>query len=268
MKLSRLAFYGFLGMIVLVLAACFGDKESSEPGQSPVYPLAQETRKEIEEAEVVLPDRNPTEDAKDDTRLANWPEEVRQRLESVARITVEIEGLLKKDNYTRMGSGTLLRDDLVLTALHIFPSFEDLILSKNLVVQVFIGNRIIAGFIPDRSYFEPASDLAVIKLKERLNLVPIPLAKSEPAVGSTLYTFGYAFISRPLALEFRFKGAAWSRGKRYLVVSRSFEHGYSGSPLLNSRGELVGLNEAVTQKGVFGLAISLAYVKKFIEGIK
>lgn len=247
-----------------MLVVCSDDRKNSESISVPVYPLAKDT----EEAEIVSFDSNPIEDVETDTKRANWPEEVRGRLKSVARLTVEVDGLLKKDNYIGVGSGTLLRDDLVLTALHLFPPFEDLILSKNLVVQVFIDNRIIRGFIPERSYFEPGSDLAVIKLRERLSLTPIPLAKKDPEIGSTLYTLGYAFVNRPLALDFRFKGAAWSGGKVYLVVSRSFEHGYSGSPLLNAKGELVGLNDAVTQKGVFGLAVPLEYIKKFIEGIR
>lgn len=263
----RLVKSAFLWWIIIVLSAgCSPDERKnveSDPGPVP-YPLTGKP-----EEETIIPfDQDSIGDAEKDTRLAGWPEEVRGRLRSVARVTVEVEGLLKKDNYTGMGSGTLFREDLILTALHIFPQFEDLILSKNLAVQVFIDNKIIRGFIPNRSYLEPASDLAAIKLRERTRLAPIPLAKNGPEIGSTLYTLGFAFINRPLALDLRFKGAAWSGGKVYLVVSRSFEHGYSGSPLLNFRGELIGLNNAITQKGVFGLAVPLEDIRKFMEGIR
>lgn len=216
--------------------------------------------------DVSVPD--PIKDAEEDVRRAGWPEEVGRSLKSVVRIKVSIEAVLKESNYFSSGSGTLIGDDLVLTTFHLFPVFEELLLSKNLVIDVYAGGQIIKGFFPNSRYYKPASDLAVVKLKERIGFPPVLLAGQKPAIGDLFYSLGYAFFDRPTVLRFSFKGDSWLEERRFLVVSRSFEYGYSGAPMLNSKGELVGIDSLMTPKGVFGLIIPLEYVNKLLEGIR
>lgn len=215
--------------------------------------------------DVSVPDS--IKDAEEDVRRAGWPEEVRRSLRSVLLIKISLAAVLKENNYFAAGSGTLIGNNLVLTTFHLFPVFEELLLNKNLVIDVYAGEQMVKGFFPNNRYYNPAEDLAIVKLKERISFPPIPLARHKPAIGDLFYSLGYAFFDRPTVLDFSFKGDSWFRERRYLVVSRSFEYGYSGAPMLNSKGELVGINSLMSPKGVFGMVIPLEYINKLLEGV-
>lgn len=229
---------------------------------SPLWAKDQEGPAAID---VSVPD--PIKDAEEDVRRAGWPEEVRRSLKSVVRIKVSIKAVVKENNYFAAGSGTLIDSDLVLTTFHLFPVFAELLLSKNLAIDVYAGDRMIKGFFPDSRYYSPLNDLAVIKLKERTDFPPLLLARQKPVIGDLFYSLGYAFFDRPTVLSFSFKGDSWLGKQRFLVVSRSFEYGYSGAPMLNSKGELVGIDSLMTPKGVFGMVIPQEYINKLLEDI-
>lgn len=219
-------------------------------------------------AVVDIPVPDSIKDAEEDARRAGWPVEVWRSLRSVVRIKISQEAVLEKNNYFAAGSGTLIGNDLVLTTFHLFPVFAELLLSKSIVIEVYAGDRMIHGFFPDRRYYNPANDLAVVKLKEKINFPPISLARQKPVIGDIFYSLGYAFFDRPTGLSFNFKGDSRLGERRYLVVSRSFEYGYSGAPMLNSKGELVGINSLMTPKGVFGMVIPLEYINTLLESIR
>ncbi|KKU14770.1 hypothetical protein A3A20_00785 [Candidatus Wolfebacteria bacterium RIFCSPLOWO2_01_FULL_45_19] len=195
------------------------------------------------------------------------PSAVVGRFRAVTPIVVEITAFSKEYNYGSSGSGVLIADDLVLSALHIFPAFEELISSKRLRVRVFINGEIVLGYIPDKRYYDIKSDLVAIKLLEKIPIVPVPIAQNDPAVGETVYSFGYAILDRPVRLNLEYVGDTYNSGQRYLVTTRSYEHGYSGSLLFNARGEAIGVAAMASERGAFGFTVPWETVLEFLKKI-
>ncbi|MBI4119445.1 MAG: trypsin-like peptidase domain-containing protein [Parcubacteria group bacterium] len=206
-------------------------------------------------------------DAEKDAGVNGVPQDVIKHFKAVGPVRVSISALLEDESYEERGSGFLIADDLLLTAFHLFPPFEELLASKKLKIAVFIGGKTVYGHIPDSRYYDAEKDLAVVKLKEKIPIDPIPIAKSDPEIGDKVYTFGFAIIDRPAALVPGYKGAAYNYGVRSLVTSRGFEHGYSGAPLFNERGEAIGVAEAISPSGVFGYSVPWEYVLKLLDKI-
>ncbi|PZG03181.1 peptidase S1, partial [Micromonospora craterilacus] len=98
---------------------------------------------------------------------------------------------------------------------------------------------------------EPASDLAVLKVPPSAGLTPLPLAKpgstrvGEPvlAIGSPLGLPGTVTAGIVSALDRQVR--LGDNRHRAVQTDASINPGNSGGPLVNARGEVVGVNTAI-----------------------
>lgn len=93
---------------------------------------------------------------------------------------------------------------------------------------------------------------------------PIPFAtrvqSEEEVVG-----VGYVFVlgeRHPLPAN----GHVVTATAYFIAIDTPFRQGFSGGPLVNTKGQLVGLNDATDPAHGIGLAISLDAIKAFLAG--
>jgi S1-C subfamily serine protease len=126
---------------------------------------------------------------------------------------------------------------------------------------------------------DPYSDLAVIKIEARKTLVPVVLGdSSELYVGETVLAVGNPFglsgsMTKGIVSQL---GRTLQTSGNYLIVGviqvdAAINPGNSGGPLLNLKGEVVGVNTAIaSMTGEFagiGFAIPSNLVKKVVPAI-
>lgn len=128
--------------------------------------------------------------------------------------------------------------------------------------------------------FEPSKDLAVLKLqapKSKLN--PLPLGRSDNLrVGQSVYAIGNPFgfdqtLTSGVISALGREITARNGRKIYDVIQTdaAINPGNSGGPLLNSSGELIGVNTAIySPSGAYsgiGFSIPVDVVKKIIPDL-
>lgn len=207
------------------------------------------------------------QDAEQDAKLHHWPDAVSKNLQAGVLVQVEISALTPEENHAKLGSGVVVRPNLILTALHLLPPFPELVVSQRLMITVTVYGKEIKGHIPDMRYVDFVHDLALIKLSQPVAIPPVRVALRDPAVGSPLYAFGYSFPDRPATIATDFKGDTQQDGIRYFLVYRGIEFGYSGSMFLNEEGELVGIGNSISPNGAFSLVTPREYVELFLARI-
>ncbi len=177
---------------------------------------------------------------------------------------------------TYVGTGVIVDEaGYILTNSHVINDGT----YKSISVNLYDG-RDVEGTV---LYYEPTLDIAVVKI-EAGGLTAAELGDSdELRIGSYA-----AAIGNPLGMEFE---RSMSQGiisgmNRTITVSSStsssgttmegllqtdatINSGNSGGPLLNSRGEVVGINSAKASSGEgMGFAIPINSVKPIVEQIK
>lgn len=206
-------------------------------------------------------------DAENDAQRNQWPKAVIDRFKAVARVEVHISSLIKGEKYYSEGSGTIVEPHLVLTAFHALPRYDELIMSPRLDIKVFMNGKEYKGRLPCASYYDVVHDLALIELSQKVHINPIPIAKRDPLLGEKLYTIGYSYPERPIALATTYKGHMRATGTQLLLTSPSVEFGYSGAPLLNSAGEMVGTIKSVSQHGIFSSSVSWNHIQDLLAKV-
>ncbi|WP_428897929.1 serine protease [Parelusimicrobium proximum] len=113
------------------------------------------------------------------------------------------------------------------------------------------------------------NDFSLLRVKDKdffKGLSPIKFSPSAPAAREAVYTIGYPETSKtPIFRDGIFK--AYSKDGPFYVVSFSVKQGLSGAPLLNSRGEAVGIIHAVLNKEPGSLAIPSTVINRFLAQI-
>jgi len=134
------------------------------------------------------------------------------------------------------GSGSIFRYQkrlLISTNQHVVG---DAAVVQVKTVQGLIYEGIVRGK-------DATTDLAIVEISTPLNLPALPLQTQVPPIGSTVYALG-----NPIGLEHTFTQGIVSRldpNTDEIQHSAAIAPGSSGSPLLNDRGEAVGVNRAV-----------------------
>ncbi len=165
------------------------------------------------------------------------------------------------------GSGSIISaDGMVLTNAHVVSQ------GGEVKVTLADGQELTADVI---GFGEDGLDLAVLKIRDARNLPTIPIARpGSIQVGQRAFAIGNPFGQFQGTLTIGIVSRI--DGERNLIqTDAAINPGNSGGPLLNSRGELIGVNTAIfTTRGRsggnigIGFAISVDQVPPFLEAVR
>lgn len=164
------------------------------------------------------------------------------------------------------GSGSIITPDgLVLTNAHVVSGSE--------TVEVILadGTKLEADVV---AFGESGLDLAAVKIRGRNNLPTVTIADpTNLAVGQRAFAIGNPFGQ----FQGTFTTGIVSRidqNRGLIQTDTAINPGNSGGPLLNSRGELIGVNSAIfAPRGSegnigIGFAISVDRVQPFLTAVR
>lgn len=165
------------------------------------------------------------------------------------------------------GSGTIISSDgLVLTNAHVIASAR-----RNVATVIMADRRRFRADII--AVADNGLDLAVLKIRDQNNLPTIPIASlNSVKVGQRAFAIG-----NPFGLQGTFTVGIISRidQQRGLIqTDAAINPGNSGGPLLNSRGELIGVNTAIftTRENTgnigIGFAIAVDRIEPFLAAVR
>lgn len=165
------------------------------------------------------------------------------------------------------GSGSIITPDgLVLTNAHVIANAR-----TNVVTVVMADRRRLRADII--AIADNGLDLAVLKIRDQNNLPTIPIANPDSVrVGQRAFAIG-----NPFGLQGTFTTGIISRidSQRGLIqTDAAINPGNSGGPLLNSKGELIGVNTAIftTRENAgnigIGFAISTDRIQPFLTAVR
>ncbi|MEZ2225304.1 MULTISPECIES: trypsin-like peptidase domain-containing protein [unclassified Microcoleus] len=164
------------------------------------------------------------------------------------------------------GSGTIISPDgMVLTNAHVVSAGG----TVNIILSD--GKKVPADVI---GFGEEGLDLAVVKMRGQNNLPTIPLARpGSVKVGQQAFAIGNPFG--------RFQGtftvgivSRIDQQRSLIQTDAAINPGNSGGPLLNSSGELIGVNTSIFTRGQgggnigIGFAISIDKVPAFLTAVR
>jgi len=160
-------------------------------------------------------------------------------------------------------SGIMVSDALVLTADHAVESQEDI----HVVFQD--GNRVSASF----AGHDPGSDLALLQINPPKG-TPAQFTEKEPAVGEIVLALGRPTsggIQASLGVISTIAGPLRSAHggilDSYLRTDAIPYPGFSGGPLVNASGEVIGINTSGLVRGM-SIVIPNMYIHKVVELLK
>lgn len=122
--------------------------------------------------------------------------------------------------------------------------------------------------------FDPAHDLAVIEPQPPLDTRGLPLGDSDAVeVGQSVLAFGSPFglegtLTQGIVSARRDLAAVGGQVRGVIQTDAPINPGNSGGPLVNRRGEVVGVNTAIMSRGGgsngIGFAVPVSYVKELL----
>ncbi len=162
----------------------------------------------------------------------------------------------------------------------VIDATEGLILTNNHVIDQ--AEEVKIQFVEDDDELVPAEiigrdpelDVALLKVKTKMKLTPIALGDSDTidvgeyvlAIGNPL---GYGHTVSHGILSAKGRRNPEFRLGRYLQTDASINPGNSGGPLMNVKGEVIGINNAIDARAQgIGFAIPINMVKKVLPQLK
>ena len=164
------------------------------------------------------------------------------------------------------GSGSIISPDgLILTNAHVVQE------ARTVRVTLADGRRVEGDVI---GFGEAGIDLAAVRLRGQRNLPTVQLARSgSVAVGQRAFAIGNPFG--------RFQGTFTTgivsrvdTNRGLIQTDAAINPGNSGGPLLNSQGQLIGVNSAIFTTGRasgnigIGFAIAIDRVQPFLTAVQ
>ena len=154
------------------------------------------------------------------------------------------------------GSGFII-DGLIITNSHVVSGFKEVVVSaKNL-------KRTIAKVIYDDSYY----DLAFIKVDLQKPKINLKLSTRTVNDGDTTIAVGHPYGLNYTATEGIVSRASRLQGElEYIQIDAAINPGNSGGPLLNTDGEVIGINTFIIQNSNnLGFALPYFYIQDAID---
>ena len=183
---------------------------------------------------------------------------VARALPSVVSVYRRAPDAKKSGTDSGAGAGVIVRGDgRILTSYHLVATAEE--------VEVGLpdGGRHIANILG----VDPEIDLAVLQINAASELAALPFAEdSALRPGDVVFAIGNPFGLRRTATmgivsDVGRRGLGLHQVERFIQTDAAFNPGSSGGPLVNARGELVGINSAVfsRREGAGGLAHGIGF---------
>ena len=167
-----------------------------------------------------------------------------------------------------LGTGFIIdKDGFILTNNHVVEGADE--------IKVKVGDEPeLPATIVGR---DPKTDLALIKINPETPLIPLPLGNSDQLdVGDWVVAIGNPFglgntvTAGIVSAKYRQLGAG--AYDNFIQTDASINPGNSGGPLLNTRGEVIGINSAIfSQSGGsigIGFAIPINMAKDLLPQLK
>ena len=180
----------------------------------------------------------------------------------------------KKQIVQNIGSGFVIADNgLILTNKHVVSDEEA-------EYQIITSDK--KKYDVKKIYRDPLNDLAILKI-DNSSLKPLPLGDSSKlklgqlviAIGTPLGEFTNTVtqgiisgLGRGITAGSVFEGYV-EKLDNVIQTDAAINPGNSGGPLLNSKGEVIGINTAIAQEGQnIGFAIPVNIAKNLIENFQ
>ncbi len=164
-----------------------------------------------------------------------------------------------------LGSGFVIdRKGYIVTNNHVIAEAEEI------KVKLSNGDEFDAEVVGR----DPKTDLALIRIKDAKDLTPLPLGDSENLkVGTWVVAIGSPFGLEQTVTQgiVSAKGRSIGSGPYddYIQTDASINPGNSGGPLLNLKGQVVGINTAIIARGQgIGFAIPIHLAHDIVEQLK
>ncbi|MGD8860791.1 MAG: trypsin-like peptidase domain-containing protein [Myxococcales bacterium] len=171
------------------------------------------------------------------------------------------------------GSGFVAPPDrLVVTNAHVASGAR---FTGRLKIRFSDGSERAARLVA----YDPHHDLAVARIEGEVPVPPLPLGDSDAVkVGQTVLAFGSPFgldgtLTQGIVSARRDLAAIGSGQVRGVIQTDApINPGNSGGPLVNGRGEVVGVNTAILSRGGgsngIGFAVPVSYVRELLAEVK
>lgn len=143
------------------------------------------------------------------------------------------------DNYSGTGTGfALTSDGIIATNYHVIENAD----------SVYVQNEEGKSFKANVLYTEPQHDLAILKIADRsftgLGSIPYSIKRSESSLGERLFTYGYPDRTATFHTGYLEAKTGYRRDSLHYQIDINILPGNSGSPLLDNKGNLVGITDA------------------------
>jgi serine protease Do len=141
---------------------------------------------------------------------------------------------------TSLGSGVIVsKEGHIITNRHVIERMDEI------EIQLSDGRTFRATLLGS----DASADIAVLKINAP-NVTPLPLGDSENVrVGQLVFAFGNPFgLGETVTtgiISAKGRRAAEDSAVEYLQTDAAVNRGNSGGPLINLRGEIVGINSAI-----------------------
>ena len=175
------------------------------------------------------------------------------------------EGMPRQRRQTSLGSGLIIdKSGLILTNNHVIKDADE-------ITVKFANKQEAKGKIVGT---DPKTDLAVIRVSTKEDLPVVALGNSD-----TLHVGEWAIaIGNPFGLDHTLTvGVISATGRsevgiaayeNFIQTDASINPGNSGGPLLNIRGEVIGINTAIVASGQgIGFAIPVNMARKVMDDL-
>jgi len=176
----------------------------------------------------------------------------------IAQLVAPAESIVTLFALGGRGTGSIVdASGLVLTSEHVIRRARRGQVSVRLADGQSYPARVVA--------VDRAADLAAVQILAERRFAALPLAAGELAIGQTAYALDRPFESATVTIRGTLQRLA-PHGNLYTDLALSPSD--SGGPLLDMRGQLIGVNKAVFVVGstgtTYGIATDIATIRDFL----